>query len=160
MFRSLSLLILAGCLLSLCGCKKSGNTAPTNASAILGKWLHTEQRIRIYTTSGVLVRDTTNAFGVIVPGVNSYQTFNKDGSGATINNTDTVSVYTYTISGSIIKTYFDPTNDSYEVQNILVLNATNLELEAILISSNQAAVWGLDPTVTYKLVEDDYYTKQ
>jgi len=120
----------------------------------------TRQQIRIYSASGTLLKDTTDAFGVIQAGVNSFQTFNKDGSSVMLNNADTTGILTYAISGNTVTTYENDNHSSYELQNIVLLNETNLELESILFTSSLSSIWGLDPTGTYKLVEDEYFTRQ
>ena len=159
--KSTGFLLAAVCLLLFYGCIKSSSNPPaqSNATLILGKWLLTKQVIRIYNAAGTLVRDTTDAFGIIQPGVNSYQTFNADGSSISLSNVDTTGIYTYTLSGTVLKIYPNLNVNSYQAQNIVSLNETNLELESILTGSDLPAVWGLDPTATYKLVEDDYFTR-
>jgi hypothetical protein len=151
------MLLLSAWFLAIYGCKKgsSNHSAPTNATAILGKWLITKDQLRIYSVSGNLLIDTS--LHVIE---NWFQTYNKDRSSITLNNTDTVGIFTYTIAGAILTTYDNSEHNEFESQNVLLLNGTNMELESILTTSNPPSNWGLDPTGTYKFVEDDYFTKQ
>ena len=157
MYRGIGLLFLTGWFLSLCGCKKgsSNHSTPTNATEILGKWLITKDQLRIYSASGSLVKDTS-----LYVGSNWVQIFNQDGSGETIYDPNVGGIYTYTISGTILTTYDNDAHTEYELQNILLLNTTNMELESIYTTSDPPANFGLDPTGTYKFVEDHYFTKQ
>ena len=152
-------LLMVVCFLSLYSCKKAGpKPALSNSAAIIGKWILAKQTTRVYSASGALLRDTTDAFGVILPGVNSYQTFNKDGSSVSLNNADTTGIYTYTISGSVLTNY--PTDDpgTYNLYNIISLNETNMELESISINQ-QSNILGLDPTLTYTFFVDSYFNR-
>jgi len=115
----------------------------------------TSDQLRIYAATGSLLKDTN-----VYVSKNWFQTFSKGGSGVTINNTDTVAIYTYTISGSILKTYYNGADGPYGLQNISAVNSTNLKLESITVGSNFPSNWGLDSTKTYKFVEDDFFTKQ
>lgn len=149
------------CFLSLYSCKKSssGNPKPSYSAAIIGKWLLTKQTIRIYNASGALVKDTTDAFGVIQAGVNSYQTFNKDGSSVRLHNADTTGIYTYTISGNLLTTYPNVNHSTYILNNIASLDKSNMELESIQITDQLSTIWGLDTTANYKVVTDNYFTR-
>jgi hypothetical protein len=111
-----------------------------------------------------LFKDTTNAFGVIQPGVNAYQTFNKDGSSIILHNADTISIYTYALAGKVLTVYPNADHNSYLLYGITSLDATNMELEQIdnyspPLTAQLPAAFGLDPAASYKIITDDYYTK-
>jgi hypothetical protein len=112
------------CLFLLYSCKKNSLIIPkpANTASIIGKWLLNKQTAQIYSISGALLRDTTDAFGVIQAGINSYQTFNKDSSGERLNNADTTGIYTYSISGKALRIYPSIDHISY---NLSLLSGKN-----------------------------------
>ncbi|MBS1526166.1 MAG: hypothetical protein JST19_10985 [Bacteroidetes bacterium] len=168
-FLILSCLLFAVCLNS---CKKDKNTDVANpfATAIIGNWVTNKQVIKIYTTGGTLVKDTT----LTLNGQNSngwFASYGPNGSGILYTQiyskksktntplTDTVLVYTYMVTGSNLSLFENGNLNSEDDYTIVSLNATSMQQQSNYLGLPEAG-WGLDVNTQYNFIENDYYTKQ
>jgi hypothetical protein len=164
----LALALISGLLYS---CKKdSKNTTTLFGPLIVGKWSTTKQHMKVYTTAGALVKDTTIVF-TVSGGTGWFETFNSDGSGCittqTYNTksksktpvTDTTLTYIYKVSGSNLALYEYGDLKSEDDYTIVSVSSTIMQQEATYLGLPDSG-WGLDVNTQYNFTEDDYYTKQ
>lgn len=163
------LALLACCIFA---CKKGGNSKPNDQSSnlLVGKWLVNKEEVKVYTTGGTLVKDSTWVFANQLFDLAWYEIYNQDGSGYVTSRpykrvgsdelyTDTTSVFTYKISGNSLDLFEYGALTSNEHYKMLSLNSTSMSNETSYTDFPNSN-WGLDMNTKYTFTEDCYYTKQ
>ncbi|HVW14931.1 MAG TPA: hypothetical protein VHB54_13940 [Mucilaginibacter sp.] len=172
MKRCYVLFVFVLVMVCLFSCKKDKNKEVSNpfAAMIVGNWVTTKQEMKIFTTAGALVKDTT----LLLNGQNNngwFATYNTDGSGYLYSQvyskksktntlvTDTILRYTYKVSGSSLALYENSNFNSEDDYSIVSINSTSMQQQTNYLGLPNAG-WGLDTNTQYNFIESDYYTKQ
>ena len=133
-------------LLCLESCKKE-NTAPSNNSLILGKWLLSKSVSQLYNSSKQLLSSTTSTTFTADDFVEYYD----DGSGYYSESTPagtSLSDFTYTISGTALTEFTGPENNSMP-ETITSITVTALGIHAVSLVPDPN-----DPEVTDTEIDD------